>query len=155
MCRTERIIVAMGMFPKHTLWHISSSGSRLMAVAIVLSTRGCSPWRPDAVIGTTGRMSQHCLARKYSAKKHCYQKGHMQIHLQIDSIGTIPATMWEFYCTCAVHGNTQAVVWETDIRRSVCDRIGKQRVSPKWIVVSQLYKILCARNRPQWKLYLI
>ena len=25
---------------------------------IVLSTRGCSPWRPDAVIGTTGRENQ-------------------------------------------------------------------------------------------------
>ncbi len=24
-------------------------------IYIVLSTRGCSPWRPDAVIGTTGR----------------------------------------------------------------------------------------------------
>ncbi|CAN7092696.1 unnamed protein product [Brassica rapa subsp. narinosa] len=37
---------------------------------IVPSTRGCSPWRPDAVMSTTGR-EQHSVLRIFKGRREC------------------------------------------------------------------------------------
>ncbi|CAN7022582.1 unnamed protein product [Brassica rapa subsp. trilocularis] len=37
---------------------------------IVLSTRGCSPWRPDAVMSTTGR-ERHSVLRIFKGRREC------------------------------------------------------------------------------------
>ncbi|RBI58217.1 hypothetical protein DMJ13_27620, partial [halophilic archaeon] len=37
---------------------------------IVPSTRGCSPWRPDAVMSTTGR-ERHSVLRIFKGRREC------------------------------------------------------------------------------------
>jgi hypothetical protein len=54
---------------------------------IVLSTRGCSPWRPAAVISTTGRKN-HSLPRIF--KGHQKRTGH---HQKCDALPSIEPSL--------------------------------------------------------------